>query len=62
MSELGQILPKAGFRAYTLVGKSKNVPGKDIDGSHDRAPRLISHASVLGGSLPGFGPGRRFNT
>jgi hypothetical protein len=32
------------------------VPGKDINGAHDRAPRLVSDESGLGGNLPGSGP------
>jgi hypothetical protein len=28
--------------------RGKDVPGKDINGSHDRAPRLVSHESGLG--------------
>ena len=40
----------------------RNVPGKDIGGSHDRAPGLVSHESGLGRKPAGVWRGPRFST
>ena len=44
------------------AGMGRKVPGKDINGSHDRAQRLISYGSGLGSEPAGVRPSPRLST